>query len=184
MLPSVDSKLRASEPKERASSRRSRSQPVRLGGNVQALHSTGCKDDFDLGDGTLRAPKASLLPMGFSSSDGGVRLQTLNVQAPSIFKEHGGQADFEDVPPLLPMYEDEEESLHEISLAGVSISADFPEVEVFLVLCWKPAMTTTLRFTQKDPIRRSLGKLSVEQVMNDPTWRHWMTTLGEKSRKY
>ena len=35
---SVDSKLRAFEPKERASFQRSRSQPVRFGGNVQALH--------------------------------------------------------------------------------------------------------------------------------------------------
>ena len=128
---SVDSKLRAFEPKERASSRRSRSQPVCFGGNVQALHSTGCKDDFDWGDGTLRASKASLLPMAFSPSDEGVRLQTLNVQAPSIFGGHGGQGNFEDVPPLLPMYEDAEESLHEISLAGVGISADFPEVEDF-----------------------------------------------------
>ena len=181
---SVDPKLQAFEPKEGASSQRSRSQPVRFGGNVEALHSTGCKDDFYWGDGTLRAPKASLLPVASSSHDGGVRLQTLNVQAPSIFGGHSGQRDFEDVPPLLPMYQDEEESLHEISLAGVGISADFPGLRIFLVPSRKPAMTTTLSLTPKDPIRRSLGELSVERIMNDPTCRHWMTTLGEKSSKY
>ena len=156
---SVDSKLRAFEPKERASSRRSRSQPVRFGGNVQALHSTGCKDDFDWGDGTLRAPKASLLPMAFSSSDGGVRLQTLNVQAPSIFGGHGGQGDFEDVPPLLHMYEDEEESLHDISLAGVGISADFPEVEDFFGAVPEARHDYDPKLHTKGPDKATLGRV-------------------------
>ena len=60
----------------------------------------------------------------------------------------------------------------------------FRRLMIFLVHCRKPAMTTALSFTPKDPLRRSLGKFSVERVMHDPTRRHWMTTLGEKSRKY